>query len=180
MNKRERNDLIISWLAISFAFAAVMSGGIKGFFSLGFVTSLMPLSLITVGTAFIFHELGHRAVALRFGAHAEFRKWDTGLMLALFLGIASVFTGFGFLFAAPGAVYIYKEYMSLRENGLISVVGPLINIVVGLMFLIGLIVLVALGVQSILLVMLFKMGFTINLFLAMFNLLPFPHLTEAR
>ncbi|RMF89933.1 MAG: site-2 protease family protein, partial [Methanobacteriota archaeon] len=59
----------------------------------GFITML-----ITFGIAFIAHELAHKYVAQRYGFWAEFRYWETGLLLGLFMAFTPV------LFLAPGAV----------------------------------------------------------------------------
>ncbi|MFH1256946.1 MAG: site-2 protease family protein [Candidatus Diapherotrites archaeon] len=168
MNNRERNDLLISWLTISLAFAWVFSsfnllGALAGtdLASLGFI-SLLPIALIVTGTGFVFHEMAHRAIAKRFGCHAEFRMWPYSLLLMLALAL-----GLGVVFAAPGAVYIYGENISRRQNGLISVSGPATNIAVGIAFLLLLLVsgngFIALASM---------IGFQINLWLAFFNLLP--------
>ena len=158
--KREMRDLLISWLTISLAFSFVLS---KNFLSLFSFFEALPIALIGVGTGFILHELAHKYVAIRYGAHAEFRAWYFGLAFAIILPLIT----FGnFLFAAPGAVYIYGD-VSRKQNGIISLSGPLTNIVLGIIFL-------ALALVS-------GYGFfysvfssvaMINLFLAAFNLIP--------
>src|SRR3989338_4890519 len=86
-HKQEIRDIILATAVLSFAF-----GGLSKFFE----------ALFAVGIAFIAHELiGHKLVAQRFGAEAEFKAWPMGLLLAL------VTSFFGFIFAAPGAVYIF-------------------------------------------------------------------------
>lgn len=153
----EIRDIVIAWIVLSIAFAwLIFSGrGIESF-ELALITAL-----ITVGTGFVLHELAHRFVALRFGAMAEFRAWMFGLLFALITAF------FGFLFAAPGAVYIFKENLTARENGLISIAGPLTNLVIGLVFLFAGFI-VSGFVQTI-----FFWGARINFFLGFFNMLPF-------
>ncbi|MBN1941541.1 MAG: hypothetical protein JW772_05160, partial [Candidatus Diapherotrites archaeon] len=116
-----------------------------------------------VGTGFIFHELAHRQVARHFGAHAEYRAWNFGLIFALISALL-----FSFIFAAPGAVYIQSDNIDRRQNGLISVAGPATNIVVALGFL-ALALFFASGFGNVL----GMLGFRINMFLALFNLIPF-------
>jgi len=166
MNKKEITDLVISWLTISIAFAILVSPGFLNV--MGFALAF-PLSLIVVGTGFIFHELAHRQVALHFGAHAEYRAWNFGLIFAL---VSSLF---GFIFAAPGAVYIYSNTIDRRQNGLISIAGPATNIIVSIGFL-------ALAIASIneWTTLLGALGFRINMFLALFNLLPVPPLDGSK
>ncbi len=177
MNRKERNHILISWITISIAFAMI--------FSEGFLDGIIPfiknfsealfISLIAVGAGFIFHELAHKYVAIHYGAHAEYRMWETGLLLALGLGILSLFTGFGFIFAAPGAVWIYGPHITRKQNGIISIAGPITNIVITLIFLM-LLFYFPFGLIG-------KTLFTgarINLFLAMFNLLPVPPLDGSK
>jgi Zn-dependent protease len=74
--------------------------------------------------------------------------------------VFAVFSAFlGFVFAAPGAVYISGP-VGRRENGIISAAGPLANIVIALAFR-----LLPLGVIS-------AYGASINGWLAFFNLIP--------
>ena len=158
MRAAERNDLIVSWLTISVAFSILVS---RNFLNIVSFALALPISLIVVGTGFIFHELAHRQVAKHFGAHAEYRAWQIGLIFAL----ASSFLGF--IFAAPGAVYIYGN-INIKQNGIISVAGPLTNIVIAL----GFFILAAANINS-WTNSLGHLGAQINLLLALFNMIPF-------
>ncbi len=154
-SKREILELIASWLTISVAFSIVLSEmNLVGFIS------ILPLSLIVVGTGFVFHELAHRFAANYYGAHAEYRAWGTGLWIAL---ISSLF---GFIFAAPGAVYFAGERINAKKQAVISAAGPLTNLLVALGFLL------LIPSSNIFLANLGRYGFQINVFLAAFNLLP--------
>ncbi|MAG21895.1 MAG: hypothetical protein CL943_01135 [Candidatus Diapherotrites archaeon] len=165
MRTTERNDLIVSWLTISVAFAILAS---PGFFNITSFVLAFPISAIVVGTGFISHELAHRQVARKFGAHAEYRAWQAGLLFAL------ISSFMGFIFAAPGAVYIFGN-ISRKENGIISVAGPLTNIAVGIAFF-GLTFLQINDWTQ----LLGRMGFQINIFLALFNMIPFPPLDGSK
>jgi len=156
LSSREIKDLVISWITISVCFAWVVSGGI---FHLWEFTGALPITLIAVATGFIFHELAHRFVAIHFGAYAEYRAWPSGLIFALIMAL------FGFVFAAPGAVYIVGN-ISRKHYGMISLAGPLANISVALISL----VLLPFVPLSLKMLLLFIMR--INVFLALFNLLP--------
>jgi Zn-dependent protease len=81
--------LFVITLALTLFFFGSFSVG-------GFITMLL-----TFGVAFISHELAHKFVAQRYGYWAEFRYWETGLILGLLMGLTRAF-----LFLAPGAVYI--------------------------------------------------------------------------
>jgi Zn-dependent protease len=126
--------------------------------------------MIGVGLGFILHELAHKYAALHYGYWAEFKLWIPGLVFSLITSF------FGFIFAAPGAVYIYGDYMSNKENGIISIVGPLTNIILALIFL-G--ILLNAGaifgpytVGTSIIQSICFLGFSTNSFLALFNLIP--------
>lgn len=152
--KPELKDLGISWALISLAFAILFAGKLtldRRFFA------FFLISAITVGVGFIFHELAHKIVALRYGCNAAFKANYTMLLLALitsFLGI---------IFAAPGAVVI-TGHITRKQHGHIAASGPLMNMVLALLFLPFLFFIPAIGIY----------GATINAFLATFNLLPLP------
>ncbi|MCK4328100.1 MAG: site-2 protease family protein [Candidatus Diapherotrites archaeon] len=164
MQNSELIQILISWVTLSLAFsmASVYTHGL-----LPALTTSFPIILLTLGTGFIFHELGHRWVAKKFGCIAFFKMWWQGLALAL--GMA-IMTGGRLIFAAPGAVMIGGKRLTLRESGLIAVTGPVINLAVGVVFL-------ALSYSSNTLVSVVgDWGAYINFFLAAFNLIPFPPL----
>ncbi len=121
-DKNEIIHIVISVLAISLGFTIVFAG-IGGLLSSPreFI-AFMILSLVTVGSGFILHEMGHKLVAIYYGASARFIMWTNGLILMLVTSL------FGVLFAAPGAVYIYSNKITKTENGIISLVGPMINL----------------------------------------------------
>ena len=164
--KREQRDLLISWVTISLAFSLVLSENFLNFFSF---FEALPIAALGVGTGFILHELAHKYVAIHYGAHGEFRAWNIGLLLAIVLPVVTgLFGGRPFLFAAPGAVYIFGKEISVKQNGLISVAGPLTNVLLGVCFLFfGL-----LFSDSIFLFRLFSSVAQINFFLGFFNLIP--------
>ncbi len=156
-SQQELRDLLKAWLAISLAFAIVISG-----FSLSarFLYSFI-LAGLTVGIGFLMHELAHKFVAQRYHCWAEFRSFDQ----MLFLAIAMSF--FGFVFAAPGAVMI-SGHVTKDRNGRISAAGPLTNYAFALLFL-----LLALIPLHPLLQNIVGYGFMINSWLGLFNMIPF-------
>jgi|TARA_B100001971_G_C18207136_1_gene548347 Zn-dependent protease len=153
----ELKDLLKAWLAISFAFAILFSGGLS--FSFGFYYVFIVSSL-TVGIGFLFHEIAHKLTAQHYGCFAEFRSFDTMLILAVLMSFL------GFIFAAPGAVMISGP-VGKRRNGRISMAGPLTNIILSLLFF----SLMSVPVPSLLKPVLF-IGFFINSLLALFNMIP--------
>jgi len=154
---REIRDIIISMLVIAGAFAYIFSGR-----NLNIFFYLIPVTLVSVGLGFVLHELSHKFVAVHYGFYAEYRMWVQGLILAL------VTAYFGFVFAAPGAVYIHGEYISREENGKISLAGPMTNVILAFIFM---------GIAFLfpspsLIYLMGILGFTVNSFLALFNLIP--------
>lgn len=164
---REVIDIIISMSVIALIFAYLFSG--RSLSSPVFI-SLIPITFIAVGLGFVLHELAHKFVAMRYGFWAEYRIWVQGLILAV------ITAAFGFVFAAPGAVYIHGNYISREQNGKISLAGPATNILLaGLFFL-----LIHYFPSSPALLSLGILGFTVNSFLALFNLIPFSILDGAK
>ena len=159
MKDQELQDLLISWISLSAAFAFVFSSG--GLNVTGFANAL-AIAALAVGTGFLMHELAHKYVAIHFGAKAEYRAWTTGLVFAVVVAFVA-----RFIFAAPGAVYIFGKNVTVRENGIISLAGPFANVVVGI---VSLLIASVAGNQTI--VQVAGIVGSINLYLALFNLLP--------
>ena len=154
---RERRDLLIAWLAISIAFTLIyIRGGID---PIGFVF-FFAMSLVTVGVAFVLHELAHKFAAMRYGYWAEFKK-DNQMLLVAVVMAALV----GVVFAAPGATYVYGN-ATRTENGRISAAGPITNLLLCIPFA----ALWVFGGELFALVAV--VGLRINAMIAAFNMLP--------
>ena len=151
----EIEHLLKAWLAISLAFAILLSNG--NVFSEGFGTMLL-VSGFTVGLGFLLHELGHKYVAQKYHCFAEFRAFTPMLLLAIGMSFL------GFIFAAPGAVMI-NGHVNREKNGKISVAGPLVNIILAVVFL-GLTIIGFVNIFT-------QYGLLINAWLAAFNMIPF-------
>jgi Zn-dependent protease len=168
----EIRDIIISMLVIAGVFAYVLRDS-PLFANIGSndILSRVIIALVAVGFAFLLHELSHKFVAVRYGFYAEYRMWVQGLIFAL---ITAYF--FGFVFAAPGAVYIHGDFISRDENGKISLAGPLTNIALAVVFFL----LIPLSSFSPILSAIIGLGFFVNSFLALFNLIPISILDGAK
>jgi Zn-dependent protease len=153
----EIRHLLRAWIFVSLAFAILMVGfSLDAKFIVGFV-----FAAITAGIGFLGHELMHKYVAQRYGCWAEFRAND------FMLGLMVLLSFFGFIFAAPGGVYI-RNHVTTRKNGVISLAGPLTNLVFGFVFA---------GLTFVLpqeLAPLGTYGMFINFWLGFFNMLPLP------
>ena len=163
-SRRELGDLAVAWVALGVAFTIFLNpqllrGLLAGVIEAGAVTRLFALSMLTVGTGFLLHELAHKVVAVRFGQRAAFRA-DYGMLF-----LAVVAASAGFLFAAPGAVY-HRGRVTERENGLIALAGPLVNVALAALFF-------PLASAPGFLGDVGSLGAFINVLLAAFNMIPF-------
>jgi len=172
MRAKELKDLVTSAVLLALAFGIALSGGFRAFFEPWSLIIVSTMALVGVSLGFVLHEMGHRIVARRFGFFAEYTMWPTGLMLALMCSL------FGFVFAAPGAVTIYpgadasgRATLTSEKVGLISIAGPALNICLAVVFLL---------LNMAYPMLLFSMGVRINIWLAIFNLIPFGPLDGAK
>jgi len=160
-SERELREIALSTLVLAFAFRDY-----GGFW----------VALFAVGVGFLAHELiGHKLFAQRLGAEAEYKMWPTGLLLA-FIG-----SFFGFVFAAPGAVYFSPvvrgpfaftvHRLTDKDVGIIALAGPAVNLALGALFF----ALSFCGLPDLL-----RAAAGISFFMAFFNLIPFPPLDGSK
>ena len=123
-------------------------------------------------TAFLFHELGHRQVAVHFGLQTKFRLLKFGMILTAFsllMGISSLVTGSQTLpsLALPGAVVVLGLDKIDRTTGLCKTAGPSVNLVYGSILL-----------MTSFLIPIYPINFfiaqaaSLNFMLGLFNLIP--------
>lgn len=191
----EKKDLFIAWISLTIAFTIALfaNGGlvslisqmVGGNFS-GFSGQRLLIafasSLIIVGLSFVLHELAHKYSAIRYGYWAEFRKSNPMLVISLCLAVL-----LGVVFAAPGATVINTagRQMTKKENGIISILGPITNLILLVVFGAVMILGISLGGGEILtggiaftftgagfLFYLGYSGWLVNAMFAFFNMLP--------
>lgn len=123
-------------------------------------------------TAFLFHEFGHRQVALHFGLQTKFRLLKFGMIITLFglaMGIISLLTQSPALpaLALPGAVVVLGLDNVDRKTGLCKAAGPTINLIYGtILFIVSFIIPIFpvnlfIGISA-----------SLNFMLGLFNLIP--------
>lgn len=158
-SRKEKKDLTFAGLMISLAFAILLAGGIKANFNLKLLEVFL-IAFFTAGVGFLLHELMHKFYAQKYGNEAEFGANYKMLFFAIVVSL------FGFIIAAPGAVYI-RGSITREENGKISLAGPATNIVLALIFLP-----LAIIFNQGFIATLAGFGLTINSLLAAFNMVP--------
>ena len=162
--KKELRDLVIAFIVLSFCFA-ISAAGLNTYK----ILSLLPIDMVGVGIGFILHEIGHKFMSMKYGYWAEFELWPLGLVIAL----ATAFLGF--VFAAPGSVNTYADKMTDEEIGKITIAGPTTNIGLALVFLVIGALIYPFSETSLighLIYLIGTVGFSVNSFLAAFNLMP--------
>ncbi|MEM2321009.1 MAG: AN1-type zinc finger domain-containing protein [Candidatus Bathyarchaeia archaeon] len=139
--------------------------------TLGFLNPfLISLLVLIFVISFTLHEIGHKFTAKHYGLWAEFRLSFLGVLVTLI----SIFTPL-IKVVSPGSVVIYG-WADRRIMGRISLSGPLINIVLSLIFL----TLTLFNFGGILLGIAYIWGFAINAYIALFNLIPLSILDGAK
>ncbi|MGC8991961.1 MAG: site-2 protease family protein [Thermoplasmata archaeon] len=170
VRREEKIDIMVAIFSLSLAFMFAFFCN----FLYGFTECTNPFSIIKyyliamlgVVTAFFGHEMMHKYVAMRNRYYAEFRKWNLGLLISIITSM------FGFVFVLPGATMIYG-WLDKKTNGIVSIAGPIYNLVIGLLFI------------SISFILKFYSSIfyflgQINIWVSMFNMLPIPPLDGSK
>lgn len=174
-SKRELRDIAIAVIVLSLALTILYKRGAiitylgDEFGSAAKWIVLFGICLLLVVFSFLLHEFGHKFTAQNFGMRSEFRIFPTGLFITLLTSVL------GFLFAAPGAVYI-EGNPTRKENGIISIAGPAVNI---LLVLVGIAGCLAFNGGGVVVIFFYLLAY-LNAFLALFNLLPIPPLDGSK
>ena len=166
----EIKHLLIAFVMLSVTLYFLQSGSIFTETTL-FQKLFSPFSLefflflIVFALAFLLHEFGHKFMAQHYGFVSEFRADFFMLSLTLVLAIFSPF-----ILLAPGAVMILGR-PTIRQNGIISLAGPLINFVQAIIYL-GIFLALS-PFSSPNLSYFLGAGVFVNAFLGAFNMIPF-------
>ncbi len=121
--------------------------------------------------AIVVHESAHKIYALHHGYAAEHKPWHMAVIFGLLLTLVTnghlYYFGFGVLVyhLAGDRLGRFRYQMNMKDVGLISVAGPLANLLLAIIFKAGYI---ATGSA------LAEKAFLINIWFAIFNMLPLP------
>jgi Zn-dependent protease len=163
-SKNEIRDLFVAYVVLILAFGISNVG-----LDLNRFLSLLPIIMIGVGLGFLFHEIAHKFVAIKYGYWSEFKLWYLGLVIAL------VTAFLGFVFAAPGEAHVYADKLTDEINGRIAIAGPMSNMTLAIIFIIIGALVQPISAHSLILRLIYliaTVGFSVNAFLATFNLFP--------
>tara|TARA_Y100000310_G_scaffold47186_1_gene43803 strand:- start:30408 stop:30980 length:573 start_codon:yes stop_codon:yes gene_type:complete len=164
-------DIIIMTVVVGYIFSGLFKRPVAEdydplkHFRSGFDFNDLRFAIMVTAPAIIFHELGHKFVALSFGLEAVFQAAWFFLILALILK----FMNFGFIFIVPAYVSIFGRATPL-EFGLVAFAGPAVNLVLWLLAAVALKKNLLPSKYNPILALTSK----INMFLFIFNMLPIP------
>jgi Zn-dependent protease len=169
--KEEIRDIVISVFVVTLIFSFKITSPTFGF-------ELFFVYLAIVIVAFLFHELAHKGIAMKFHCVAIYKMWTPGIFISLLSLVLPI------RFIAPGAVVIYpfkfgrwgfrRSSLTQTEMGFITVAGLLVNLFSALLssFFIGSYVI---GTVDVFLTLAY-----VNTMLFFFNLLPIPPLDGSK
>ena len=163
--KKEIRDLIIAFIVLSISFGISNAQSNVNTF-----ISILPIVMVGVAIGSLVHELGHKFVAMKYGYEAEFKAWPLGLLITF----ASAFIGI--VFSLPGSVQTYADNITDEINGKIAIAGPMDNMALALISIAIAALIFPLKPYSNIFTLIYlicTIGFSVNSFLATFNLLPF-------
>lgn len=131
---------------------------------------ILTVTVVGMVLSFLVHELAHKIVAQRMGYWAEFRLSIPGLLLTLLSVV------FPIKIIAPGAVRVVGLFISKDGVGKIAFSGPLTNMIQAIVY----VVLLEFYAYSPLTAVAFLVLASLNLSLALFNLIPIDPMDGAK
>ncbi len=127
--------------------------------------TLVPTLFAVVAISLLAHELSQKLAARRLGLETTFKAWGSGLLLGWLLALVGGF------FPGYGSTYVKQLdwwYEHKKEKtGIIFALGPLVSLALAFAFW----TLTTLTTSSLLMAS-GKVGYTINLVIVIFNLIP--------
>ena len=117
-----------------------------------------------VAASILCHELSQRLVCWKLGFEATFKAWGSGIL------VNWVFALFGGFFPAFGSTYVKRidwYYNPKNKMGIMFAVGPMVSLILAWVFF-G----VYVSASEAVLMSSARVGYVLNLFIVVFNLLP--------
>lgn len=163
---KDNVELAKAWAGTSVAYALSQFGGNLGQVLTPQFLQVLLIALVVCGLGFVVHELAHRVVARRYGAQAHFVANNQMLVVSLLIALAGLFL------AAPGAVW-YRGMITKAQNGKIALAGPVSNYVLSILFfgVLATVIVFQLPAPRWLLDLCY-IGFSLNAWLGLFNMIP--------
>lgn len=174
-NPEELRDLIVSTIALGFAFTLAIFGGSDKFSYVlepRFISAFL-LTTVIVGLSLVAKEMSQKGTARALESHATYEMWSPGIIISIlssFLGI---------VFAAVGGMRLASEYteragrwqinLSPKQMGIIASIGPLMSLSIGMSLLMLSPVLPTFGLER----NIYFIGAEINALIALFSMVPF-------
>ena len=125
---------------------------------------LVPLLFSVVCISLLAHELSQKLIAGRVKLETTFKAWGSGLLINILLA------AIGGFFPAHGSTYVKQldyRYKSKDKTGVVFAAGPLVSLFFAFTFWS-----LSIFSSNSLLVTSGRVGYTLNLFIVIFNLLP--------
>lgn len=169
----EIRDIIITVIVLGFMFS-FRSWGVEKFDPNAGIQNMIS-GILIVALALLVHISAQRMLALRKGFQIEYQMWIYGLLAALVICFVS--RGYVVLVIAGGIIMYsleghrlgkWRYQMSQKDLGMVSLIGPLANIVLAILFKL----LLMISPNNALL----TGALAINLWFAVFTVLPIPKL----
>jgi hypothetical protein len=172
----EKKSLIVTIIFLAFIFTFRKWGTETFDILLGLQN--IAIAIIILVVSFFVHEIAHRTIALLNGYRSQYKMWLTGLIV----GVVLAFVSNGYImFIAPGALIITHlpihrlgknpNDLSLKHLGWIAMSGAIANILFAVL-LKALYTGTGIG--------LFHTAMVINIWLAIFDMLPIPPFNGSR
>ena len=164
-------DIIVMSFAVGFIFSGIFKRTAEEEYyplkesSSRFNWKDLQFAILIAAPGIIFHEFGHKIVALSFGLSATFHAAYVWLVL----GVALKLSGFPFIFFVPAYVTIYGGVSPLVHS-LIAFAGPGVNLILWL----GTLFLMKTKIVKKKYYPIVYLTSRINMFLFIFNMIPFP------
>jgi YVTN family beta-propeller protein len=129
---------------------------------LSFIWINIALFIVIAGVTWLLHELAHYYFAMHYGSKTELRFWGIGTLALIVTSLL-----FGVVFGQPARTMINEtDKLEKRKNGIISLAGPAISLIISIIFLL---VIIYGGNRN----YIGMIGFPISMVACVYSLLPF-------